>query len=89
MQHKVRFVGIQTKMNMIIWNWPIKFLIGGGAVLAAFAVGIGIIIGHFGINKSQSSSPGKYEYLTRQADENNFRKFIDSIQADKIEANLK
>jgi hypothetical protein len=57
--------------------------------VASIALGIGIVIGYFGINKGQTPTPWKYEKLTRQADQQNYQTFIDSIQADNIEANLK
>jgi hypothetical protein len=47
-------------------------LLVAGIVIAAAALGVGIIIGHFGINKSQ-----------------NYKTFISSIQATRIEENLK
>jgi hypothetical protein len=50
---------------------------------------VGIIIGHFGINKSQTPVTSKYDRLTRQADEQNYKTFISSIQATRIEENLK
>jgi hypothetical protein len=58
-------------------------------LVASLALGIGIIIGYFGINKGTSSGPWKYEKLTRKADQQNYQTFIDSVQAVNIEANLK
>ena len=55
--------------------------------VGALALGIGIIIGHFAIKKTDSVN--KYERLTRQADEQTYTTFIDSIQAQNIEENLK
>ncbi len=60
----------------------------GALIVASLALAIGIIIGHFGINKGQTSGPWKYDKLTRQADQQNYRTFIDSVRADNIEANL-
>jgi hypothetical protein len=57
-------------------------------LVASLALGIGIIIGYFGINKTKSSGPWKYEYLTRQANQQNYKTYIDSVQAANIEANL-
>lgn len=57
--------------------------------MASLALGLGIIIGYFGINKGKSSGPWKYEKLTRQADQQNYKTYIDSVQATNIEANLK
>jgi hypothetical protein len=64
-------------------------LLVAGIVIAAAALGVGIIIGHFGINKSQTPVTWKYDRLTRQADEQNYKTFISSIQATRIEENLK
>jgi hypothetical protein len=52
-------------------------------------LGVGIIIGHFGIKKSQTPVSWKYDPLTRQAKQQNYQTFIDSIQATRIEENLK
>jgi len=57
--------------------------------VAACSLGIGILIGHFAIVKTETNVPWKYEKLTRQADQQNYRTFIDSIQAGNIETNLK
>jgi hypothetical protein len=57
-------------------------------LVASLALGIGIIIGHFGINKGKSSGPWQYENLTRQANQQNYKTYIDSVQAANIEANL-
>jgi hypothetical protein len=56
---------------------------------AALVLGIGIIIGYFGINKRTPSGPWKYDKLTRQADPQNYKTYIDSVQAGNIEENLK
>jgi len=61
-------------------------LLVGAIVKAALAVGLGIIIGHFAITKTNNAS--KYDRLTRQADQQNYRTFVNSIQAANIEANL-
>lgn len=60
----------------------------GAVVTVILAVGIGIIIGHFAISKTTNTS-SKYDHLTRQTDPKNYQKFIDSIQATRIEENLK
>jgi hypothetical protein len=52
-------------------------------------LGLGIIIGHFAINKDQTPVYSKYDRLTRQADQQIYKTFVNSIQADNIEANLK
>ncbi len=57
--------------------------------MAACSLGIGILIGHFAIVKTATSVPWKNEKLTRQADQQNYQTFIDSIHAANIEANLK
>ncbi len=61
----------------------------GAVVTAALALGLGIIIGHFAINKTASNTSSKYDRLTRQADQQNYKTFVNSIQATNIEANLK
>ncbi|CAF1172104.1 unnamed protein product [Adineta steineri] len=63
-------------------------LISAGAIVA-IAFGLGIIIGHFAIKKTTNSTTGKYDYLTRNADQQNYQTFISSIQSPNIEANLK
>ncbi|CAF4768009.1 unnamed protein product [Rotaria sp. Silwood1] len=67
----------------------IKFLIIGAVITTTLALGLGLIIGHFGISKKTSDTSWKYNRLTRPADPKNYRTFIDSIQAANIEANLK
>ncbi|CAF4422449.1 unnamed protein product, partial [Adineta steineri] len=62
-------------------------LISAGAIVA-IAFGLGIIIGHFAIKKTTNSTTGKYDYLTRNADQQNYQTFISSIQSPNIEANL-
>ncbi len=57
--------------------------------MAAFAFAIGILIGHFAIAKEGKNVFELYEKLTRKADQQNYRTFIDSVQAVNIEANLK
>ncbi|CAF0826592.1 unnamed protein product [Adineta steineri] len=66
-----------------------KFILIGIGAVAAIAFGLGIIIGHFAIKKTTSSITGKYDYLTRDADQQNYKTFISSIQSANIEANLK
>ncbi|CAF3690344.1 unnamed protein product [Rotaria sp. Silwood1] len=66
-----------------------NFLIIGAVIATAFALGLGLIIGHFGITKKTSGTSWKYNRLTRPADPKNYRTFIDSIEAANIEANLK
>ncbi len=56
---------------------------------AAFAFAIGILIGHFAIAKEATDVSRLYEKLTRKADQQNYRTFIDSVQAANIETNLK
>ena len=64
-------------------------------LIATLTLGVGIIIGYFGINKGSSSpspsppSPWPYENLTREADPKNYQTYIDSVQAANIEGNLK
>jgi hypothetical protein len=58
-------------------------------VTIAVGIGIGIVIGHFAINKDQTPATWKYDRLTRQADQQNYKTFINSIQADNIEDNLR
>ncbi len=57
--------------------------------MAACSLGIGILIGHFAITKTTIDLPWKYDKLTHQADQQNYQTFIDSVQANNIEANLK
>jgi len=57
--------------------------------VVACSLGIGILIGHFAIIKTETNVSWKYDKLTRPADQQNYRTFIDSIQAANIEANLK
>ncbi len=57
--------------------------------MAACSLGIGILIGHFAITKTTINLPWKYDKLTHQADQQNYQTFIDSVQANNIEANLK
>jgi hypothetical protein len=57
--------------------------------VASLALALGIIIGCFAINKEKSSGPWKYEKLTRQANQENYKTYINSVQAANIEANLK
>jgi hypothetical protein len=57
--------------------------------VVACSLGIGILIGHFAIIKTATNVSWKYDKLTRPADQQNYRTFIDSIQAANIEANLK
>ncbi|CAF0720427.1 unnamed protein product [Adineta steineri] len=66
-----------------------KFILIGAGVVVTIALGLGIIIGHFAIKKTTSSTTGKYDYLTRDADQQNYKTFISSIQSANIEANLK
>ncbi|CAF0721862.1 unnamed protein product [Adineta steineri] len=66
-----------------------KFILIGIGAVAAIAFGLGIIIGHFAIKKPTSSTTGKYDYLTRNVDQQNYKTFISSIQSANIEANLK
>lgn len=67
-----------------------KLLVIVGAIVGSgLVLGIGIIIGHFGIKKNESTVDYKYSQLTRQVDEKNYKTFIDSINANNIEANLK
>ncbi|CAF0755051.1 unnamed protein product [Adineta steineri] len=66
-----------------------KFILIGIGAVTAIAFGLGIIIGHFAIKKTTSSITGKYDYLTRDADQQNYKTFISSIQSANIEANLK
>ncbi len=56
--------------------------------MTACSLGIGILIGHFAIVKTETNIPWKYQKLTRQADQQNYQTFIDSIQPGNIEANL-
>ncbi|CAF2689426.1 unnamed protein product, partial [Rotaria sp. Silwood2] len=65
------------------------FLIIGAVISIVIALGLGLIIGHFGISKKTSDSSWKYHRLTKPADPKNFQTFIDSIQAANIETNLK
>ncbi|CAF5023344.1 unnamed protein product, partial [Rotaria sp. Silwood1] len=58
-------------------------------LIGIIALGIGVTIGYFGINKQQTHAILKYDRLTRQADQQNYQTFIDSIQAANIETNLK
>jgi hypothetical protein len=62
-------------------------LLIGAIVTAALALGLGIIIGHFAITKTTTSS--KYDRLTRSANQQHYKTFVNSIQAANIEANLK
>ncbi|CAF1344379.1 unnamed protein product [Rotaria sp. Silwood1] len=66
-----------------------KFLRIGAVIATAFALGLGLIIDHFGITKKTSDTSWKCNRLTRPADPKNYRTFIDSIEAANIEANLK
>jgi hypothetical protein len=52
-------------------------------------IGLGIVIGYFGINKKQTPTDWKYDRLTRPADPKNYKTFIDSIKAANIEDNLR
>jgi hypothetical protein len=63
-------------------------LLVGAVVTAALALGLGIIIGHFAITKTTSNTSSKYDRLTQQADQQNYKTFVNSIQATNIEANL-
>jgi uncharacterized protein YneF (UPF0154 family) len=58
-------------------------------LVAIIGVGVGIVIGYFAINKQQTPATWKYDKLTREANQQNYQTFIDSIQAANIEANLK
>ncbi|CAF0745500.1 unnamed protein product [Adineta steineri] len=66
-----------------------KFILISVGATVAIAFGLGIIIGHFAIKKTTSSTIAKYDYLTRNADQQNYQTFISSIQSANIEANLK
>ncbi|CAF4277937.1 unnamed protein product [Adineta steineri] len=66
-----------------------KFILIGAGVVVTIALGLGIIIGHFAIKKTTSSTTGKYDYLTHDADQQNYKTFISSMQSTNIEANLK
>ncbi|CAF2097700.1 unnamed protein product [Rotaria magnacalcarata] len=66
-----------------------KFLIIGALLGISLALGVGIIIGHFGIRKTNSSMSTKYAHLTRQADPQNYQTFISSVRAANIETDLK
>jgi hypothetical protein len=57
--------------------------------VAACSLGLGIIIGHFAITKAATGAALQYKKLTRQADQQNYPTFINSIQANNIEANLR
>ena len=62
----------------------------GAVISTALALGIGIIIGHFAIPKATTdNTSGKYDRLTRQANQQNYQTFINSINAANIEANLR
>ena len=57
---------------------------------AALALGLGIIIGHFAITKAgTTTTTTKYDRLTRQADPQNYKTFVDSVRETNIEDNLK
>ncbi|CAF2498907.1 unnamed protein product [Rotaria sp. Silwood2] len=58
-------------------------------IVAVFSVGIGILIGHFAITKIPTDISRKYNYITRQENQQNYQTFINSIQAANIEAYLK
>ncbi|CAF3467962.1 unnamed protein product [Rotaria sp. Silwood1] len=80
--------GLPTIIHTLANGYQIRsylatFLIG------IIALGIGVTIGYFGINKQQTHAILKYDRLTRQADQQNYQTFIDSIQAANIETNLK
>jgi hypothetical protein len=57
--------------------------------VAVCSIGIGILIGHFAIVKPATNVSWKYDKLTRQADRQNYRTFIESVQANNIKAYLK
>ncbi|CAF4274049.1 unnamed protein product, partial [Rotaria sp. Silwood2] len=67
----------------------ILLIVGIITLVSIISVGIGILIGHFAIVKSQTNISWKYDYIIRQANPEHYKNFIDSIQAAKIEANLK
>ena len=60
-------------------------------LVTALALGIGIIIGHFAIKKNDSPKSDEFDYssLTKQADQETFKKFIDSVNAERIRENLR
>ncbi|UJR30817.1 hypothetical protein I4U23_018335 [Adineta vaga] len=67
-----------------------KGILIGAALIVALAFGLGIIIGHFAIKKTATTTTTwKYDRLTRAADPQNYQTFINSIQASNIENNLK
>ncbi|CAF3456666.1 unnamed protein product [Rotaria socialis] len=66
-----------------------KFLIIGALLGICLALGVGIIIGHFAIRKTNTSISSKYAHLTRQADPHNYQTFISSVRAENIETDLR
>jgi hypothetical protein len=57
--------------------------------VAALSLGIGILIGHFAIVKTETITTSKYDYLIGKVGQENYKTFIDSIRAANIEASLK
>lgn len=78
------------KIIKFLWSFYGKFqvFVTGSLLVTISALGLGIIIGHFAINNTNSLS-SKFNRLTRPADPKVYRTFIDSIQAANIEADLK
>lgn len=58
------------------------------AVCAAVALTVGILIGHFGISKSSSSSPAWTRDVLQDVDENLIRDFMSEVDNMKIKDNL-
>ncbi|CAF3610983.1 unnamed protein product [Rotaria sp. Silwood1] len=67
----------------------ILLIVGITTLVTIISIGVGILIGHFAIAKSQTNTSWKHNYITQQANPEHYKKFIDSIKATNIEANLK
>ena len=67
-------------------------IIFAGVFIAFLSIGIGIIIGHFAIQKSNENSSSEvypYSNLTREADDQNYKDYIKAIVANNIRENLR
>jgi hypothetical protein len=66
-----------------------QYFLLAAIIVGSFSLSVGIPIGHSVKNKKETHIPSKYGYVTPQANEQNYQTFIDSIQATRIEENLK
>ena len=60
-----------------------------GIVCSAAVLTFGILIGHFGINKSSNSAPSWVKDVTKDVDESLIEKFLSEVDNIQIQENLR